>query len=306
MWLEFCVTLRFLAATFMRPRPFSALVASLLLVLGSGAQLHAQTYLYWYNSVSGGASLEVEPLDVDEVYDDQNPETTSYVNGNYEPAPNTYSMFYSSGLGSGISVNYSGSVSWTNPAFAYNYGNLGFSLGTDDQVRFVSTGGTGPISATFELVYSLSANRSHPVANGDADVEVNTSVRIRAKDGGNGGPVLWDFTAYRDLETYFGDGNPFDEESTNGASRFFTGTFTEDQLVTFQLNASTGIDVTSADASASVTAYLVLRDITDGFALQSASGVDYASVVPEPAGAAVLAGLAGLAVATLRRRGRRA
>lgn len=297
------------AATHMRKlarsTAFSSCVSLFALGLGLSAPLQGQTYLYWYNSVDAGADVQVEPLDESEFYDEENPTTSSTLSGGYQPSPNTYSMGYSSRVGSGVSASFSGSVNWDNPAFAYNEGFLQVSQGTDDQVRFVSTGGSGTITATFELVYGLSAGLSFPIGFGDAEVDVSSSVQIRAKNGGNGGPVLWDFRAYRDLQTYFGDGSPVDLETTNGESRFFTGTFSENQLVTFQLNVSSSIVATSADAEAGVMAYLVLRDITDGFALQSASGVDYAAAVPEPSSAAMLAGLAGLGIVALRRRGRR-
>jgi hypothetical protein len=277
-------------------------VALLMLGLGLAASVQAQTYVYWFNHVEGDSTTTTVELDVEEVYDSENPVTSSYLAGSYQPTPlGTYGMNYSSRVGSGIDVSYSGGVAWNSGSYAANIGYLSFSTGTDDQVKFVSTGGSGPITATFELVYALSASNQFPISHPDADVELNTTVRIRAKDGGNGGPVLWDFTAYRDLETYFGDGSPYDDETTNGESRLFTSTFTEDQLVTFQLSASTTMYLESADGAVDVYAYLVLRDITDGFALESASGVDYASMIPEPAGAVALAGLVSLAFAALRR-----
>lgn len=280
------------------------IVTAALLGIGLAVSAQAQTYLYWSNKVVGNSSGPTVALVVEEDYN-ESPTTSSFLAGSYQPTPlGTYGMNYSSRVGSGIDVSYSGGVAWNNPSFANNNGYLEFTTGTDDQVRFVSTGGTGPITATFELVYALSASHQFPVSNFDTDVDVGTTVRIRAKNGGNGGPVLWDFVAYRELDIS-PSSTPYDAEFTNGQSRFFTSTFTEDQLVTFQLSADTGIYVTAANAVAEVSAYLVLREITDGFALQSASGVDYASTVPEPASAAMLAGFASLGLAALRRRGRR-
>lgn len=262
----------------------------------------AQLNRYVENGISGGAEVELEGLSRSEIFTTASPVTSSFLIGSYMPAPNTYEIAYSSSVGSGVSVDYTGSVEWRG-ATTSNTADLSFFTRSQDQVRFVSTGGTGPISATFELVYAFRTSRQFPVTSSNAEVFLSSSAWLRARNGGNGGPIFWQFDADRILQESFNDSSPFDSLNTQGSS-IYTGTFSENQLVTFDLIGSSRYDVTAADAVGGVAAFLVLRDLTAGFTLETASGVNY-SQIPEPAGVSVLTGLIALAGMVLRRPGRR-
>ena len=210
----------------------------------------------------------------------------------------TFAYDYASRVGNGANIGTALSISFTNSTlvdgWAYN------NTRAWDDLQFVSTGGSGSITATFEIVYLINKNYSWMSASNDTDLYLYGGVTLNASRMGS---TFWSFDADETVQTYYGDSSPFVGDFVTGAS-LYTGTFEAGQGFRFDLRTDTSIETTGANAMMDVDAYVILRDLTDGFALVSASGATY-SAVPEPSSYGVLAGLMMLGAGLGRRRGQR-